>query len=76
MSNKTPSFNKGTSDDKDGWNRVLRTIEDETHRRMQHAKKRLEELMQAGEINELDKRIVRKNVLSSLSSLFRGVIVF
>jgi len=39
------------------WAQVLDAIERETHRRMSAAKERLEKLMEAGEINELDKRL-------------------
>jgi len=39
------------------WAQVLDAVESETHRRMSVAKQRLEKLMEAGEINELDRRL-------------------
>lgn len=53
------SKTKEGAEDADSWKRVLSAVELETKTRMSRAKEQLEELMEAGEINELDKRIVK-----------------
>jgi hypothetical protein len=59
----------------EGWKCVLTAVEGETQRRMGEAKKALEILMEAGEINELDRRIVRIVIAMLLCVLFSFLVV-
>lgn len=54
------------------WAQVLDAVESETHRRMSVAKQRLEKLMEAGEINELDRRLGKMVGKCRRSAFTRG----
>jgi len=56
------------------WAAVLKAVERETQRRMGEAKERLEELLEAGEINALDKQIVKLVKEGAIDAAFLNVL--
>lgn len=65
---------KRASDGEGSWPRVLAAVEAETHRRMSAAKERLQALLEAGEINELDRRLVRMVKAGGVDAAFLTVL--
>jgi len=56
------------------WRRLLGAVQTETGRRMEEAKVRLEELLEAGEINKLDKLIAKMVKADQLDAAFITVL--